>query len=67
MIIRRIQAIKPPEEHTEGEKNNGRVEDSTQCDTDTQSAQIKVVHHEDQNGHENASIQLRRLQNSAGL
>ena len=61
MIIRRIQANEPTEEHTGGEKNNGRVEDSTHCDTNSQSAQIKVVRHEDQNGHENAFIQLRRI------
>ena len=61
MIIRRIQAIEPAEEHTEGEKNNGRVEASTHCDTDTRSAQIKAVRHQDQNGHENAFIRLRRI------
>jgi hypothetical protein len=70
MIIRRIQAIKPPEEHTEGEKNNGRVQDSTHGHTNAQSARIKGVRHEDQNGkkigvqsdgHENALIQLRRI------
>ena len=61
MIIRRIQAIEPTEEHAEGEKNNGRVEDSTHCDTNPQNGQIKVVRHEDQNGHANAFIQLRRI------
>lgn len=61
MIIRRIQAIELTEEHTEDGENNGRVEDSTHCDTDTQSAQIKAVRHEDQNGHANAFIQLRRI------
>jgi hypothetical protein len=61
MIIRRIQAIEPTEEQTEREKNNGRVQDSTHGDTDTQSARIKIVRHEDQNGHENAFIQLRRI------
>jgi Family of unknown function (DUF5407) len=33
MIIRRIQAIEPAEEQTEGEKNNGRVQDSTHINT----------------------------------
>jgi hypothetical protein len=61
MIIRRIQAIEPTEGHTEDEKNNGWAQDSTHGDTNTQSAQIKVVRHEDQNGHENAFIQLRRI------
>ena len=61
MIIRRIQAIELTEEHTEGEKNNGRVEDSTHGDTDTLSAQLKVARHEDQNGHENAFTSLRRI------
>jgi hypothetical protein len=61
MIIRRIQAIEPAREHRKSEKNNGRVEDPTHCDTNTQGAQIKVVRHEDQNGHENAFIQLRRI------
>jgi hypothetical protein len=61
MIIRRIQANEPTEEHTEGEKNNGRVQDSAHCDTNSQSAQIKVVRHEVQNGQENPSIQLRRI------
>jgi hypothetical protein len=61
MIIRRIQAIEPTEEHTESEKNNGRAQDSTHGNNDTQSARIKVVRHEDQNGHENAFMQLRRI------
>jgi hypothetical protein len=70
MIVRRIQAIQPPEEHTEGEKNNRRVQDSTHGHAGAQSARIKVVRQEDQNGkkigaqsdgHENALIQLRRI------
>jgi hypothetical protein len=61
MIICRIRAIEPTEEHTEGEKNNGRVQNPTHCDTDTQSAQIKIVRHEDQNGHEKGLTRLRRI------
>jgi hypothetical protein len=61
MIIRRIQANEPTEEHAEGEKNKKRIEDSTQCDSEIQRAQIKVVRHADHNGHENTSNQLRRI------
>ena len=61
MIIRRIQAIEPAREHRKSEKNNGRVEDPTHCETNTQGAQIKVVRHQDQNGHEKGLARLRRI------
>ena len=59
MIIHRIQAIEPTKQHKKGEKNNGRVEDSTRIGT--QRARNNVVHSENQNGHENGLTRLRRI------
>jgi hypothetical protein len=61
MIIRRIQAVEPTKEHRKGEKNNGRVQDSTYSDIDTQMARNNAVRREDQNGHENGLTRLRRI------
>jgi hypothetical protein len=61
MIIRRIQALEPTEGQTEGEKNNGQVEDSMYCETDSRGAQTKSERLEDQNSQENGSKQLRRI------
>jgi hypothetical protein len=66
MIIRRIQAIEATKEHTEGEKNNGRVHDSTHGDT--QRARNNVLRREYQNGYENGLTLLKRIYpRSSGL
>jgi hypothetical protein len=61
MIIRRIQAVAPALAHKQCEKNERNVEDSSHYDTHIQTNQLKMVRHEEHNGHEHAEKHLRRI------
>jgi hypothetical protein len=61
MIIRRIRAMEPREEHTEQQENEKRVERLAGNNSNPHSAEIRIVRNEDQKDGESGLKQLRRI------